>query len=158
MQLNTPIRYHQSKLPFNFWVYTYELNDYEKLLLAYFYTSPFTNRLGCFQYDLNKVKEILVCGRSIIFQTMCHLETSGYLKFYKEWIFLPHYLIYLPIYNPNQGKHIEALFYTVPSECNFYLDLIHRLLLINHLQKAFRKHLKNKLYHFVHKRIIKEGK
>lgn len=149
----------QLKLPFNFWTYTEELTKHEKLLLSYLYTSPFTNRLGCFRFDVSTLKDTLDCRKQIIYRDLFFLEGDGYIKCHEQdWIFLPYYLVYFPIYNPNQGKHIEGLFYNVPDYCHFYPDLVHRLLQVNHLSNSFRKYLKHILYRFAQKQIVKEIK
>lgn len=160
MQPNTRafIRYSQSKLPFNFWRSTQGLSDHEKVLLAYLYTSPCSNRLGCFPHSLDNIVQDLDCTYDETDEDLYELKEKSFVSCdsSSNWFYLPHYLTYFPIRNPNQGKHIEALFYTVPSKCHFYLDLVHQLLLINHLQKTFRKYLKHLLYSLVQKRISEE--
>lgn len=157
---NRIVRYQQSKLPFNFWAYVQGLLPDEKLMLSYLYTSSFTNRLGCFQIDPNSIQSALSYSDEAFTKACYFLQKKGYIKFdyLRNWIYLPHFLVYFPVRNPNQGKHIEELFYQVPSECDFYFDLIHQLLLVNHLQKSFRKNLKHSLYRWFEVKAAKENK
>ncbi|WP_218814157.1 hypothetical protein [Rickettsiella endosymbiont of Dermanyssus gallinae] len=160
MQFNIPIRHHQSKLPFNFWNDTQALYPYEKLCLAYLYTSPFSNRLGCFYCPLDNIIHDLAYAQDEDISDLESLEEKAFVSgdALREWIYLPHYLIYFPIRNPNQGKHIERLFYDIPWECSFYPDLVLRLLCVDHLSNSFRKYLEQELSRLIKKQIIKRRK
>jgi hypothetical protein len=157
MYLNTPtfIRYQQSKLPSNFWDYTLGLTPNKKLLLAYLYTNLYSNRLGCFYYPFDNIVRDLEYDYDEAITDLYVLEKNAFVSSdaLSEWIYLPHYLTYFPIRNPNQGKHIENLFYDVPWECSFYSDLVLRLLCVDHLSKSFRNHLKQELYKSIRKQI-----
>lgn len=146
----------QSKLPSNFWAYAQGLSPSEKLTLSYLYTSSFTNRLGCFPIDESYIKSVLNYSEAEFAEDFYYLDKKGYIKFDypRKWLYLPHFLVYFPICNPNQGKHIEELFYQVPFGC----VLIHQLLLVNHLQKSFRKHLKLSFYRLIEIKSVKGRK
>jgi hypothetical protein len=158
MQLNTHTfsRHPQSKLPSNFWDYTLGLTYDKKVFLAYLYTSPFSNRLGCFYYPFDKLVQDLEYDYDEAIIDLYALEKNAFVSGdgLREWIYLPHYLNYFPIRNPNQGKHIERLFYDIPWECSFYSDLVLRLLCVDHLSKSFRNHLKKELSQLITKQII----
>jgi hypothetical protein len=128
--------------------------------LAYLYTSPFSNRLGCFYYPLDNIVRDLDYDRSAVIDDLYALEKNAFVSgdASREWIYLPHYLKYFPIRNPNQGKHIEKLFYHIPCECSFYSDLVLRLLCTQHLSKSFRKFLNKKLIRSIQKEILKRRK
>lgn len=154
------ISYSQSKLPSNFWDDTWGLTNDKKVFLAYLYTSPFSNRLGCFYYPLDNIVRDLDYDRNDAIDDLYALEKNAFVSgdASREWIYLPHYLRYFPIRNPNQGKHIEKLFYDIPWECSFYPDLVLRLLCVDHLSNSFRKCLKQELYKLIRKQIIKRRK
>lgn len=154
------IRYPQSKLPFHFWDDTLGLANDKKVFLAYLYTSPFSNRIGCFYYPLDNIVRDLEYDQDEAIFDLYTLEKNAFVSgdALREWIYLPHYLTYFAIRNPNQGKHIERLFYDVPWECSFYPDLVLRLLCVDHLSNSFRKYLKQELSRLIKKRIIKRRK
>lgn len=154
------IRYPQSKLPINFWDDTLGLTNDKKVFLAYLYTSPFSNRLGCFYYPLDYIVRDLEYDQDEAIFDLYALQKNAFVAgdALREWIYLPHYLIYFPIRNPNQGKHIEKLFYDIPWECSFYPDLVLRLLCVDHLSNSFRKCLKQELSRLIKKQIIKRRK
>ena len=149
------IRYPQSRLPSNFWDDTEGLAYYKKVFLAYLYKSPLCNRLGCFYYPLDNIVQDLDYDKNDAIDDLYALEKNGFVSgdAIREWIYLPHYLKYFPVRNPNQGKHIEKLFYDIPWDCSFYPNLVFRLLCTNHLSNSFRKYLRKEVIALIKKEI-----
>lgn len=149
------IYYSQSKLPSNFWDDTLGLTNDKKVFLAYLYTSPFSNRLGCFYYPIDNIVRDLDYDRNDAIDDLYALEKNAFVSgdASREWIYLPHYLRYFPIRNFNQGKHIEKLFYHIPWGCSFYADLVLRLLCTEHLSDSFCKYLRKELLASIKKQV-----
>lgn len=135
----------------NFWAYTQGLLLSKKFVLSYFHISIFTN-------NKNDIKSILNYTEEELNQSCYYFKKKHYIKinFLRKQISLLHFLVYFPTRNPNQGKNIEELFYEVYSEFDF--DLTHQLLLVNHLQKSFRRHLKQSIYCFIEIKSVKGDK
>lgn len=154
------IYFRQSKLPSNFWDDTLGLTNDKKVFLAYLYTSPFSNRLGCFYYPLDNIVRDLDYDQDDAIVNLSALEKNAFVSgdALREWIYLPHYLKYFPIKNLNQGKHIEKLFHDIPNECSFYPDLVLRLLCVGQISNSFRKYLKQELIRSIKKQILKRRK
>lgn len=118
------------------------LSDSEKLLANYLLTGPHATALGAFRLPLGYVasdlrwnpSETLSKGFPKGFETtlerLLKLEEIGFCRYARdlEWVFLPHFLRYNPIENPNQAKLAEKLFAEVPSEAPFRPLLVRALL------------------------------
>lgn len=89
-------RSQPSKLPKNFWS-TMENSDLtveNKIVLAYLYTSPLTNRLGYFQCSPTDIAEALEIEIDDVYFSLFSLRNQNFLKFglVQNVIYMPQYL------------------------------------------------------------------
>lgn len=156
MLFNTINRRSQpSKLPKNFWstMENSDLSVEDKLVLAYLYTSPLTNRLGYFRCSPIVISKDLKIEVDTVYFSLFSLQHHDFLKFsvISNFIYLTHYLEQFPIKNRNEGKYIENIFkrvFIIYMGNNFplLLDLTRKLIKLDHLSPLFRKSLKEFFY------------
>lgn len=116
------------------------LSDQAKLLAAYLLSSPHTNMLGCFRVPIGYIAEDLNWHVDVVKKALDELSAIHFVIYdaTNSWIFLPNFLKYNPIENPNQGKSLVKLFHDIPKHLNFLLQLVSKVLeQRNYLQDDF---------------------
>lgn len=121
-----------------------KLSDASKLLALYLLTGPHANMLGCFRLPLGYACEDLHWASEIVSTGLNSLSQIHFALYDSicGWVFLPQFLIWNPIENPNQGKNITRLFEQVPKKVSFLKRLIDVLVTQDkYLEEAFKRHL-----------------
>ena len=129
-----------------FWTDTLiqSLTDPAKLLALYLLTGPHTTMLGCFRLPVGYVAEDLKWEKKTVLQGLAELEKSGFMQRDTglDWVWIPQFLKWNPIENPNQAKGIARLVEQLPPSLVFLNTLSQRLLLYaKHFEEGFRNRL-----------------
>jgi hypothetical protein len=129
-----------------FWTDTLiqSLTDAAKLLALYLLTGPHTTMLGCFRLPVGYVAEDLKWEKEAALQGLVELENRGFMKrdALLDWVWIPQFLKWNPIENPNQAKGIAKLVDQLPPSLVFLNPLKTRLLdYSKHFEEGFRNRL-----------------
>ena len=101
-----------------------------RALVYYCFSSPHTTSLGCFRLPLEYAAADLKISKTDIFKGFKQAEQADLISYDKQsnWLFIPTFIKWNPVHNPNQWKHIHNLLATVPENLKFYHTLIRSLL------------------------------
>ena len=120
------------------------LSTHSKLLAIYLLSGPHTNMLGCFRLPIAYVAEDLKWDQETVSKAFAELVQVKFLirDAQSSWILIPHFLVWNPIENPNQGKSLNKLFNRVPSQSSVFKPLVEQLLIqTKYLDKGFQNRL-----------------
>lgn len=106
------------------------LSNDAKLLALYLLTGPHTNMLGCFRLPVGYISEDLNWSAQAVVKGLDELLAIDFAQYdsVHQWIFIPQFLNWNAIENPNQGKSIRRLFEQVPQPVHFFAALVRTLL------------------------------
>lgn len=105
------------------------VSEQARLLAAYLLTGPHGNMLGCFRLPMAYIQADMRWVPADALSILTELITIDFVRYDKgtSWLFLPNYLTWNPIENPNQGKAAAKLVEAVPVKSSFYAELIEAL-------------------------------
>ena len=108
------------------------LSPEAKLLAAYLLSGPHSNMIGCFRLPHGYASEDLNLDTAKIAGLMAELQTAGFAEYDSatQLAFVPRFLKFNAIENPNQAKAAATLAATIPSNSPF----------ASKLMQAFREH------------------
>lgn len=127
-----------------FWIdpVTRALSDDAKLLAIYCLSSPHTTSLGCFRVPLAYLADDLNWPLERVRKALKSCSGIGFLIYDEStsWLFIPKFLKWNIIGNPNQWLGIKNLLQKVPKSLSFYPQLIQAILThVRHLSEDERK-------------------
>ena len=120
-------------------------SDNGKLLALYLLTGPHSNGLGCYKLPLGYVVEDLNWDAETVSEGFTELFQTGFSEWCEntKFVFLPAFLRWNPISNPNVAKSRVKEFDAIPKNARFYGELCHSMLAFgNHFGKDFETLLK----------------
>lgn len=114
------------------------LSDQAKILGAYLLTGTHSNGIGCYRLPQGYVMEDLNWSFETISKSFGELLEIGFIQQDNRtgWVFIPKFLHWNPIRNPNVATKITKEFHSVPKTLCFYKDLIDSI-------KLYGKHFSN---------------
>lgn len=116
------------------------MSDAANRLAAYYITGAHTTLIGCFRCPIGYICADLRWTPEKA--AKADVELGSFVQRDGEWVFLPTYLRWNPIENPNQGKAAARLFDQLPTRLRFY-ETVSKVLLghAETLSEPFRNRL-----------------
>lgn len=117
------------------------LPDQAKLLAYYLVTGPHSNALGAYFLPKGYIQADLGWSSETVSKQFNKLFEIDFAKYDEtaECVFLPNFLRWNPIRNPNVGINVERCFREIPKTVNFYRELAVSLLTVS---KQFQNNFK----------------
>lgn len=115
-----------------------QLSDQAKLLATYLMTGPHSNGLGCYRLPDGYVQDDLIWPSETVSKRFGELFQIGFSKRCErtKFVFIPKFLFWNPIANPNVAKSRIKEFETVSKNFTYYRELCESI-------KQFGNHLPN---------------
>ncbi len=122
------------------------LPDAPKMLGAYLLTCEHSNGIGCYRLPLGYVRDDLKWTDEKVREALQKLFANGFIKHcdLTQYLFIPKFLYWNPIVNPNSGKARIKELDLVPSKFAYHGELIKSLKLYgDHLPNGWANHYLN---------------
>lgn len=127
------------------------LNDQAKLLAIYMIEGPHSNSLGCYRLPVGYIHEDLGWSLRKVSRHVEKLREINFIRYDEKraWLFLPTFLKWNPIANPNMATGVQKLFNAVPQDFKHFQELAGVLLEHGkHFENGFLNHLTTVLERF----------
>jgi lipid A 4'-phosphatase len=97
-----------------------------RLVGAYLLSGPRSNRIGCFQFDLEEAAEQTGLGDDRVDEIIETLEQDGFVRFDRTagWIWMPEILRQNPFNDAEEVRRTLAELAAVPREAAFRADMV----------------------------------
>lgn len=105
------------------------LTEGAQRLFCYLLTGPHTTAAGCFRLPIAYASEDLKVQPERLRERFKELLRKPFAYHCEEtgWVFIPHFLKFNPIQNPNCGKSVEKLLGQIPANVSFSSEILKEL-------------------------------